>query len=348
MSVTQWQASPEEPWILSEASENLPFEFDGTGFEFFRIWIVNLVLTVLTLGIYSAWAKVRTTHYFWCHTRVGGAAFDYVANPVAILCGRLLVFFVLFMGAIVGTLSPRVEGILGIAILASLPWAVVRSLIFRARNTVHRGLRFDFSGSFQDAALAFLVLPIVLPFSLGLLYPAVVRAQRQFVVNGSAFGTERFQVDVPVAAFYRIFLRAGGSVFATVLLAGLAVRGLGDPLGPPLAITVLGVGGVLVYAQTQAGVMNLVFGGMRLGSHRFVSRIGRGELFVLYLTNALGLVATLGLFLPWARVRSARLRCSRLWLLPDGDLDSFVAGEVEAVGSVGDELADWLDLDLGL
>ena len=33
--------------------------FTGDGKEYFRIWVVNLLLTLATFGIYSAWAKVR-------------------------------------------------------------------------------------------------------------------------------------------------------------------------------------------------------------------------------------------------------------------------------------------------
>ncbi len=36
-----------------------PLEFHGSGGEYFRIWIVNLCLTIVTFGIYTAWAKVR-------------------------------------------------------------------------------------------------------------------------------------------------------------------------------------------------------------------------------------------------------------------------------------------------
>ena len=56
-----------------------PFVFRGTGGEYFGIWIVNLALTVITLGIYSAWAKVRTRRYFYGNTYVAGHAFDYHA-----------------------------------------------------------------------------------------------------------------------------------------------------------------------------------------------------------------------------------------------------------------------------
>ena len=65
-------------------------QFTGDGSEYFRIWIVNLLLTLLTLGIYSAWAKVRKTRYFWQNTRLDGAVFDYHGPPGAILRVRII------------------------------------------------------------------------------------------------------------------------------------------------------------------------------------------------------------------------------------------------------------------
>ena len=56
--------------------------FTGSGQEYFRIWIVNLMLTVATLGIYSAWAKVRRLQYFDRNTQLGGAVFDFRGNPI--------------------------------------------------------------------------------------------------------------------------------------------------------------------------------------------------------------------------------------------------------------------------
>jgi hypothetical protein len=45
-----------------------PFEFRGEAREYFRIWIVNLALGIVTLGVYSAWAKVRSERYFYGNT----------------------------------------------------------------------------------------------------------------------------------------------------------------------------------------------------------------------------------------------------------------------------------------
>ncbi|RYZ95608.1 MAG: DUF898 family protein, partial [Proteobacteria bacterium] len=45
-----------EPNSPSAAAPRQTLEFRGQAGEFFRIWIVNTLLTILTLGIYSAWA----------------------------------------------------------------------------------------------------------------------------------------------------------------------------------------------------------------------------------------------------------------------------------------------------
>ena len=53
---------PADPAAAASARRPIeyPFLFDGSATEYFRIWIVNLALSILSLGIFSAWAKVRT------------------------------------------------------------------------------------------------------------------------------------------------------------------------------------------------------------------------------------------------------------------------------------------------
>src|SRR2546426_4204023 len=75
-----------EPKILGPQR----FSFTGSGAEYFRIWVVNLLLSIVTLGVYSAWAKVRRLQYLYRNTTVAGAIFDYHGNPKAILKGRIL------------------------------------------------------------------------------------------------------------------------------------------------------------------------------------------------------------------------------------------------------------------
>ncbi|MBL9131958.1 MAG: DUF898 family protein, partial [Verrucomicrobiaceae bacterium] len=79
-----------------------PFEFHGRAGEFFRIWIVNVVLTVLTLGIYAAWAKVRTKRYFHGNTLLDGKPFDFTGNPISILKGNLIFGGLFVLNSVVG------------------------------------------------------------------------------------------------------------------------------------------------------------------------------------------------------------------------------------------------------
>ena len=58
-------------------------QFTGRAGEYFGIWFVNLLLSIVTLGIYSAWAKVRTERYFYGNTSLAGANFEYLASPIA-------------------------------------------------------------------------------------------------------------------------------------------------------------------------------------------------------------------------------------------------------------------------
>ena len=67
-----------------------PLRFTGNGAEYFGIWIVNLLLTIVTIGIYSAWAKVRRLQYFYRHTELAGSSFDFHGSPIKILIGRVI------------------------------------------------------------------------------------------------------------------------------------------------------------------------------------------------------------------------------------------------------------------
>jgi uncharacterized membrane protein YjgN (DUF898 family) len=81
------------------ASASIPSEFRGEGQEYFKIWIVNLSLTIITLGVYSDWAKVRRLQYFYSNVYLSGESFRYLAEPIQILKARLIAvpFFIIYI-----------------------------------------------------------------------------------------------------------------------------------------------------------------------------------------------------------------------------------------------------------
>ena len=67
----------QSPWAL----HRLPIVFSGSGSEYFRIWIVNLLLMLVTLGIYYPWAKARRLRYFMGNTLIGGQPLGFHGDP---------------------------------------------------------------------------------------------------------------------------------------------------------------------------------------------------------------------------------------------------------------------------
>jgi uncharacterized membrane protein YjgN (DUF898 family) len=125
-----------------QAAAELPIRFTGSGSEYFRIWIVNLLLSILTLGIYSAWAKVRRLKYFYGNTLVADSPLDYHGTPLAILKGRIVA--VVLFAAWSGVQRFGSEALVGLVFICGmviLPWLLVRSLRFQFINTSYRGVR---------------------------------------------------------------------------------------------------------------------------------------------------------------------------------------------------------------
>lgn len=99
------------------------FTFTGSGKEYFGIWIVNLLLSIVTLGIYTAWAKVRRLRYFYGNTFLDGHNFDYHARPKQILIGRIIVVGFLAVFNLLANLTPYALVLL-IPYFIAIPWII--------------------------------------------------------------------------------------------------------------------------------------------------------------------------------------------------------------------------------
>jgi len=340
-------------------SSGRAFEFTGSAGEYFRVWIVNVCLTVLTLGIYSAWAKVRTKRYLYRHTRLEGSPFDYLAQPMQILKGRAAVS--MFFGAyvVVGQLMPLLQTVLSIAFIFLVPWAVVKSLRFRARNASWRNIRFGFDGTFGEAMAVFIGWPIAVAFTLGLAYPYYQWRRARFVTERSRFGTAPFTYGATPGEFYRVHMKVAGLVLAMLVVVGGAAAVLfpllkaqiaagAIPMWTGLAANAVGALAYLfVWTYARARIWNLIWDNTAIGPHAFESTVRARDLFRLYLMNTLGIIVSFGLLVPWARVRMARYRVEHMNVTGGAAITEFAQGQSEAVGATGAEFGEALDLDLG-
>ncbi len=343
----------------AQTTKTIPFEFTGKAEEYFKIWIVNVCLTICTLGIYSAWAKVRKKRYLYGNTLLDGTAFEYHGDPSKILKGRLIIGVGL-LAFFVGTyFLPIVEEYSWLLFLLILPWLVVMARTFTARNSSYRNIRFDFRTTWGDAFKVFFGLGLLGATGLG--YPYFVCRRTEFVVSHSLYGTTPLALpwQDKVKTFYALYFSAlfvglAGFIVIGLLMAGIfwfisTVLNVGTSVGffllGPLGV----IGGTLVVvAYLKSETTNFVWSNVTLGNHRFESALQTGWMIWLYVSNAVAILLSLGLLIPWATIRTVRYRLDHLKLLGAGDLNQFVSSQQGEVAAAGEEASEFFDVDVGI
>ena len=458
--------------------KHTPIVFNGKASEYFGIWIVNLLLTLVTFGIYSAWAKVRRKKYFYNNTLIDNVGFDYHAKPMAILKGRVIAF-IFFLGyAFGGQFNAFIPIACILIFFIALPWLVVRSSMFNARNTSHRGLRFDFVGKVGEAFRVFFLLPIITMLTLGLFAPFASHQKNKFMMNNHKFGLSQFDMQATGKEFYKVYLRifivpiliALIGIIAAIAIpqyqkyverANAAERAkaanhsalsmpfamgfvdvqsqvqpqkivlaenevaaempeaemkkvervysekmppeaatpeviaesqadedtaqviaeeapvateqprektfeemmqdrqkaraekMKEMLTHPAAFLAFFVGmlaylvfvfGIVGYLKARIG--NLVWNSATLDKLSFKSSLRARDFIWLYMTNIIAIICTFGLATPWAQIRMAKYRASKLQIVGDVDFDQFVGDKKAEMKATGEEIADFFDVDL--
>lgn len=336
----------------SDTFRTSKFTFTGNAKEYFGIWIVNSLLRVVTLGLYSPWAKVRKRRYFHGNTLLDDAPFDYLADPLAIFKGWFIAGTLFGLYSILSNVSELASGILSALFAAVYPWVVVRARIFALRNTTHRNIHFSFKPNYREAYKVYLWWPLLVPLTLGLLLPHVLYLQQRFAVENSSYGTTPFQFDATPKQYDRLFLPLLIAVPLSLAAIG-ATAVLIHKGGAVVASRVVPLLGLITLfyvaaAYLRTTITNVTWNGTSLAGHSFASTLRVRDLYWIHLTNAIAVICTLGLLTPWSSVRLARYRLGRLTMQGAGALDAIVAAAENPTSATAEEFGDILGIDLGL
>jgi uncharacterized membrane protein YjgN (DUF898 family) len=329
------------------------FFFHGDGRTLFGIHAVNAFFTILTLGIYSFWAKVKVRRYLSSQSEFEGDRFAYHGTGSELFFGWLkaallfLCFSALFTATFMGLLEEPFEevrrhgplvlvaggrwleivaktallvAIYGLFLAFFISLATVGAHAYRLSRTSWRGIRFSFrgrAGEFFKLFLRGLSLSVV---TLGLYYPLFQTRRHAYLVSRSYLGNEPFRFDGDGRDLFRSFVKA-------ILLA----------------LPTLG----FYWYEYQAEKQRYYWGHTCFSAARFRCTIDVWNLMRLHGGNMLLLLATLGLAFAWVRVRNARFLASHLTLV--GPID-FVAIEQRggAASATGEGIAGILDMDVGI
>jgi uncharacterized membrane protein YjgN (DUF898 family) len=342
-------------------------EFTGSSGEYFRIWIVNVMLSIVTLGIYAAWAKVRTRQYFYANTQLGGHAFEYHGNPISILKGNLVIGVLAILYVYSQTALPLLTPVLALLGFVALPFLIHQSLRFMASNSSYRNIRFRFHGTVGDSYTNHMLRPILTNVTLGFMAPAMLKGQREYLFDNVAYGNSRARFNGDYSVFSSIFWRAVGLSLAMMVAVGILMAlmipsmmaGGGLQRGNPMAgmffivpiYAVMFFGGTLIQTYMQVNLVNHCWNNTSVDGRRlrFVSSLDAMTMIKLRITNMLAIGLTLGLASPWTKVRYVQYVISGLSVFGEDDLEHFATAERELEQSpLGDAATDFMNVDFGL
>lgn len=364
-----------------------PLEFRGNGWEYSKIYFVNLALTILTLGIYSAWAKVRNKRYFYGNTLLAESSFEYHASPIQILKGRLLVVGGFFLYNIIAGAVPAISWLFLILFLILLPWLILKATQFNLRNSSYRQIRFDFLGQMGDLFVCYVLLPVASAFTLWIAYPYAIFRQRQYMADNTRFGQSSFSFGGKSKEFFAAYFTAFMGIVILFVALGFIfgasaqefVQGFKEGLAQQqaqqqaqqlvsmaapvqekpdpkvVARVMLGVMAIyagfillslLVMTYINTRITNYFFNHLKLDYVRFKVDISFLKLLWIYLGNTVLILLTFGLFIPWAKVRAVKYKLSCVTVYA-ADLENYIAGEARNTKALGEEMSDFLDVDVG-
>ncbi len=390
--------------------------FEGKGFEYFKIWIVNILLTIVTLGLYYPWAKVRNRRYFYANSTLEGKSFDYHATGKQLFIGYLISMALLIAYVALQNVSPAISGVIVLVFLAALPWIIWRSLKFNMRVTSFSNVLFSFDGKLGGSYFNYMLMPFLFMLSLyiGPILIAVIgsklveqfsvvggvfiavgviaslalavyvfavmkKKNAMYVINGTRYGQGQFKAELEVAPFAKIFLKsialfllAGFAYMIVIAIVGFAFGAANDLLGvaanldDPVAIqgvfenalTFVLIGlvylgfifiSIAVFSYSYVRQREYIYNNVVLDDKiAFSSQLTVGRLAWVSLSNLLMTIVTLGLAMPWAAVRMARLVLEHTSVDTSAGIDSYVTQQQKDQSSLGEQIGDAFDVEVGV
>jgi len=288
-----------------------------------------MLLTVVTLGIYNFWGRVRVRRYLLSETEFEGDRFAYHGTGKELLIGFLKavavfgipVLFLNFLpGLLRGGAAITVVSTLLLygLILVFIPVAIVGALRYRLSRTSWRGIRLSLRSPTLEFVKLFVIGSVLTVVTLGFYSPFFAARRYGFLVSHAYFGNRKFDFD-----------GQGRDLFRSYLLALL------------LTLPTFGLCWFWYLAKKQ----NYLLDHTSLGGARFRAAFTGGGLFLLFLTNMLLVIVTLSLAAAWVVVRTIRFTFEYVTL--EGPLDlAAIVQEAQAAPVTGEGLAGFLDTDL--
>lgn len=306
--------------------------FHGNYKQFLGLSLYNILLTVITLGIYYPWAKCAIRKYLWQETEIAGSRFEWHGTGAEMFRGFIKAYFIL--GGLLITLNfgpmflpPEmvVWFVLGayLFILLIIPLAIHGMARYRLSRTSLRGIHCGYRGSLKEfygmTIKDFLLTIVTLGF-----YGAWLQTNiRTYVMKHSRYGDTTADFD-----------GTGGQFFGLSIVQGL-LSAITFYLYVPWAI--------VEFYKFYVGNTSLV---QNDKSYYFETNAKGGQYFLVLIKAILLTVVTLGIAAPIASLMLHKYFVESVSLAGGFDFDEVKQTEKAYNDASGDDMGDILDLDI--
>lgn len=348
------------------------FSFHGNWREFAPIAFTNLLLTIVTLGIYRFWATTRERRYLWSRTQFVDDKLEWHGTGKELFIGFLIVALVILLPLFAAQFVFQALVLQGLEVLAGIVFFAIilmvsylggvarfRALRYRLSRTYWHGIRGGSDNPGFGYGLSYLWKNAVGTLVLGLGIPWAMCSLWNERWREMSFGPHRFESEADfwrIMKYFLIFYLAPIVLIVAMLVlafvfGGMAQRGAFDPQAPN-PILVFALFAFVMGIYFLLGVIALAFyaaffreavGNLRMGDLEFAFQARFADWFKLLLGDVLLVVATLGVGVIFLSYRHWKFFIVQMSARGEIDLDAMSQSETKTSGH-GEGLLDAFDV----
>jgi uncharacterized membrane protein YjgN (DUF898 family) len=290
----------------------------------------NIFFTIITLGVYRAWAKTNTRRFIWENITFMEDRGKYVGTGEELFRGwaKLLgiLSLVYFLAGLVKTMAPSLSApfglVVGLTYIVLMALATYSGLRYRLSRTMWRQIRFGVDKNISSTE-EFLILYLKGIFfsviTLGIYIPIFRNKVRTFLTNKMRLGSVYFIYDGKDRDYLSLYFK-----------------------GMALSLITLGI----YIPWFIARLVEFRLKHTSFQDSRFVFTFKGFDIGVQFVLSYLLIICTLGLATPWVFNRIIKKIAENVYL--EGSLDLSVINQRESDGSaMADDIVGGYDLDLG-
>ncbi len=311
---------------------NKLIKFHGDGGNLFSVYIVNMILTILTLGLYYPWARAALLRYTYQETEFAGSRFTFHGTGNEMFMGMLKgigifasLYFIVYLAALSQNFVFAILAVLlfYVGLIAIIPIAIHGAMRYRMSRTSWRGIHFSYQGKLGELMSEFFAGITLSILTLGIYNSWRIIYLRSYVIDKIRFGNLQFSYVGNGADFFFINLKG---YFLTMFTLGIYYFWwMKDSFD---------------YYVNNIQIMQ----GDKVITFR--SDMSGSKYLSLMLVNVLMLVFTLGIASPWVTVRTLRYVFSCINIDDELNPDT-IEQDLESYETMkNNDMADILDIGI--